>query len=128
MPHARRWLRRVVFAGQSRARPMALERRWPSAGTFWDLAERALDDGAPHLAWALRSDVSLWPQFGGVASILASLVGRPLARRLAFGGGEDALVALGLIPQVSGPPIDRPTDEAADVAGEPALERRLVAR
>jgi hypothetical protein len=101
MSPARRWLRRLAFAGQSRARPMAIERAWPSAGLFWDLAERALDDGAAHLAWAIRSDVSLWPQFERVSEVVSGVLRHPLASRLAFGGGEDALRHLGLVDGVA---------------------------
>jgi len=99
LPPLRRLTRRIVFAGQERNRPLTMERPLPTSGHFWELVERALDEGAGHLAWAIRSDLSLTPRFERVGTILIDLLARPLAGRLAFGGGEDALIGLGLLPR-----------------------------
>ncbi|MCI0344121.1 MAG: hypothetical protein L0221_01575 [Chloroflexi bacterium] len=96
LPLARRLARRVAFIGKPRHRPLTLWRTWPSATAYWDIVDGAVRDGAQHLAWVVRSDLPLRPAYPRVAEILATLRARPLARRLAFGSGEDALDRLGL--------------------------------
>ena len=58
---------------------------------FWDLAEEQLNGGATHLAFAIRSDLILQPRWAGASAVLESLLRRPLARRLTFVGGEEAV-------------------------------------
>jgi len=88
---ARRWLRRLRYAGQPRHRTLILERAWPSPDHFWDLAEDQLARGARHLAIVMRSDLVLRPEWAGASEVLEALLRRPLVRRLAFVGGEEAI-------------------------------------
>jgi hypothetical protein len=95
MPTAKRWLRRLRYAGQPRHRTLLLDRDWPSTDLFWDLAEAQLGDGATHLAFVIRSDLILRPRWSGVSAILDALITRPLVRQLAFTGAEEAVGQLG---------------------------------
>jgi hypothetical protein len=58
---------------------------------LWDLAEEQLESGASHLAFAIRSDLILGPQWAGTSEVLEALLRRPLVRSLAFVGGEEAV-------------------------------------
>jgi len=91
LPTGRRWLRRLRYVGKPRHRTLLLDRGWPSPDLFWDLAEGQLDDGATHLAFVIRSDLILKARWEGVNAVLDALVRRPLARRLSFVGGEEAV-------------------------------------
>lgn len=62
-----------------------LDRRWRDPNAYWAVMERALRDlPAPYIALAIRSDLSLRPEFAGAQAILKALLSRNLARRLEF--------------------------------------------
>jgi hypothetical protein len=86
-----RWARRLRYLGQPRHRTLLLDRTWPSPSMLWDLAEAQLDAGARHLAFVIRSDLILRPRWEGAWAVLEALLQRPLARRLRFVGGEQAV-------------------------------------
>jgi hypothetical protein len=91
MGPGQRWARRLRYLGQPRHRTLLLDRPWPSAGLLWDLAEGQLERGERHLAFVIRSDLVLGPRWAGASAVLEALLQRPLVRRLAFVGGEEAV-------------------------------------
>jgi hypothetical protein len=91
MGPGQRWARRLRYLGQPRHRTLLLDRQWPSAGLLWDLAEGQLERGERHLAFVIRSDLVLGPRWAGASAVLEALLQRPLVRRLAFVGGEEAV-------------------------------------
>jgi hypothetical protein len=91
MARGSRWARRLRYLGQPRHRTLLLDRRWPTPGLFWDLAEDQLAGGAGHLAFAIRSDLILRERWPRASAVLEALLHRPLVRRLAFVSGEEAV-------------------------------------
>jgi len=82
------WHRRLAWRIRSRperARPLNPWKEWPDPGVYWDLMERAADEGpARYVTLAVRTDSPSSWAFRQAQALFDHLPRHPIARRLRF--------------------------------------------
>ena len=82
------WVRRLarkVRMGPGQHRPLNPWKEWTEASEYWDLMERAADEGpARYIAFAVRTDAPSSRTFRQAQALFEYLPRHPIARRLRF--------------------------------------------
>lgn len=78
-----RRLAKAILRWPHRNLPLSPHKQWPDPHTYWDLVERAADEGpARYIALAVRTDAAGSLAYGRARPLFEYLPNHPIARRL----------------------------------------------